>query len=246
MTAICATPDAQRPASLFRLGRLLSPCPQFGAYLPETADRHRVTEYIADQFKAAHGANIHDFMPLLLTMQCQGQFSAASGLRPAGRQPLFLEQYLGQNVEAVLSQCSDTAIQRQKIVEIGNLVATQKGASQLLFLLITALLHRCDYDWVVFTGTPTVIKGLERLGFKLDRLCDANPAALKKTDLVDWGRYYENRPQVVAGNVPAAIETLRGHKLYSGVLALLDQQITQLVPQLSLLDQTYGTHALAA
>ena len=99
MTANTATLGrADKPASLFRLGRLLSPCPAFDLFLPETDQRHRVTEYIANQFKAAHGASIHDFMPLLLTMQCQGEFSAVSGVRPAARHPLFLEQYLGQSV----------------------------------------------------------------------------------------------------------------------------------------------------
>ena len=247
MTANTATLGrADKPASLFRLGRLLSPCPAFDLFLPETDQRHRVTEYIANQFKAAHGASIHDFMPLLLTMQCQGEFSAVSGVRPAARHPLFLEQYLGQSVESAIGQVTGCAVSRHKIVEIGNLVATQKGASQLLFLLLTALLHRCDYEWVVFTGTPTVIKGLERLGFKLDRMCEANPGLLQNANLADWGSYYENRPQVVAGNVPAAMKTLQNHKLYAGILALLEQQIAQLAPCFGRVDLPYGTHALAA
>jgi hypothetical protein len=247
MTAITSTlGHPKKSASLFRLGRLLSPCPAFDLFLPETDQRHRVTQYIAQQFKEAHGANIHDFMPLLLTMQCQGEISAVTGVRPAARHPLFLEQYLGQPVEDAISQVSGTAVMRHKLVEVGNLVATQAGASQLLFLLLTALLHRCDYEWVIFTGTPTVIKGLERLGFKLDRICDADPARLQNANLADWGSYYENRPQVVAGNVPAAIQTLQSHKLYAGILALLEQQITQLATRFCELDLPYGTHALAA
>ncbi|MDZ4728494.1 MAG: thermostable hemolysin [Xanthomonadales bacterium] len=247
MTAISANlalPEV--PASLFRLGRLLNPCPAFDVFLPETANRHQVTQYIADQFKSIHGANIHDFMPMLLSMQCQGQFSAVSGVRPAARQPLFLEQYLGQAVETVIRDVSGMAVERSKVVEIGNLVSTQKGASQLLFLLLTALLYRCDYQWVVFTGTPAVVKGLQRLGFKLDKLGAADPAMLKNSNLSEWGSYYQNRPRVVAGNVPAGMKVLQSHKLYAGILELLESQIDQLAPQFSKLDLPYGTHALAA
>jgi hypothetical protein len=99
---------------------------------------------------------------------------------------------------------------------------------------------------VVFTGTPTVIKGLERLGFKLDKLGEANPARLQHADLANWGNYYENRPQVVAGNVPAAIGILANHKLYAGILAMLEQQIDPLVPHFSNTDLPYGTHAFTA
>jgi hypothetical protein len=247
MTAISASlANPEAPASLFRLGRLLNPCPAFEVFLPETEGRHQVTRYIADQFKSVHGANIHDFMPMLLSMQCQGHLSAVAGVRPAARQPLFLEQYLGQNVENVIGKVSGTVVERGKIVEIGNLVSTQKGASQLLFLLMTALLHRNQSEWVVFTGTPTVVKGLERLGIELNKLAEADPARLTNSALADWGSYYENRPQVVAGNVPAAIKMLQDHKLYAGILAMLDTQISQLSPQLSKLNLAFGTHALVA
>jgi len=237
---------SQKTASLFRLGRLLSPGPTFNVYLPEAANRHQVTQYIADQFKAVHGAHIHDFMPLLLSMQCQGRISAVTGVRPAARQSLFLEQYLDSQVQAVLTKLTASEVKRNKIVEVGNLVATQKGASQLLFLLLTALLHRCGYEWVVFTATPIVIKGLERLGFKLDVLCDADPARLENANLAEWGTYYSNRPQVVAGFIPPAMKVLSEHKVLSGVLALLGQQISELAPVFAKTDLPYGTHAVTA
>jgi len=245
-TTTASLQQTDQPRSRFRLGRLLSPCPAFDVFLPESADRHRVTQYIADQFRSAHGALIHDFMPLLLGMQCQRQISAVAGVRPAAHQPLFLEQYLGEPVEIALSRMTGSPEDRGRIVEVGNLVATQSGASSLLFLLLTAVLHRSNYDWVVFTGTPIVIKGLERLGFKLDRLCDADPARLKTSDLADWGSYYENRPVVVAGCIPPAMRILNEHKLYSGVLAMLEQQISHLTAVFAKTDWPYGTHAVTA
>jgi hypothetical protein len=247
MTALVTFVSQPSPAAtLGRLQRLLSPLPTFDVFLPESPERHRVTQYIADQFKAAHQANIHDFMPLLLSMRCQGQFKAVSGVRPAAGHELFLEQYLGQPVEAVLSQMSAGPVERRKIMEVGNLVATQNGASQLVFLLLTALLHRCDFEWVVFTGTPVVIRGLERLGFRLEKLGDADPAKLTSSKLSDWGRYYEQRPQVVAGNVPEGIRILSEHKLYTAALALFERQITQLAPIFRTAGLPYGTHAVSA
>jgi hypothetical protein len=247
MTALATFVSPAAPAAtLHRLQRLLSPVPSFEVFLPETPERHRVTQYIADQFKETHQANIHDFMPLLLSMRCQGQLKAVSGVRPAAGHELFLEQYLDQPVEKMLSQLSPTAVERHSVMEVGNLVATQSGASQLVFLLLTALLHRCDFEWVVFTGTPVVIRGLERLGFRLEKLGDADPAKLTSSQPSDWGRYYEQRPQVVAGNVPDGIRILSEHKLYTAALSLFERQISQLAPVFRTPGLPYGTHAVSA
>lgn len=247
MTALSAfvSPDAPA-AALHRLQRLLSPMPAFDVFKPESAGRHRVTQYIADQFKAAHQADIHDFMPLLLSMRCQGRLSAVSGVRPAAGHELFLEQYLGRPVETVLGALTGIGVERRKVMEVGNLVATRSGASQLVFLLMTAVLHRANFDWVVFTGTPVVVRGLERLGFKLDKLADADPARLTSSNLSDWGCYYEQRPQVVAGNVPAGIRVLSEHKLYTAALSLFEPQISQLAEAFRTPGLQYGTHAICA
>lgn len=247
MTVLATFVSPSTPAAtLLRLQRLMSPLPTFDVFLPESPERHRVTQYIADQFKAAHEARIHDFMPLLLSMRCQGQLKAVSGVRPAAGHELFLEQYLGKPVEEVLSQLRAIPVERRKIMEVGNLVATQSGASQLVFLLLTALLHRCDFEWVVFTGTPVVIRGLERLGFRLEKLGDADPSKLTSSKLADWGHYYEQRPQVVAGNVLEGIRILSEQKLYTAALTLFERQISQLAPAFRTAGLPYGTHAFSA
>jgi hypothetical protein len=179
-------------------------------------------------------------------MRCQGQLKAVSGVRPAAGHELFLEQYLGKPVETVLSQLRAVPVERRKIMEVGNLVATQSGASQLVFLLLTALLHRCDFEWVVFTGTPVVIRGLERLGFRLEKLGDADPLKLTSSKPADWGRYYEQGPQVVAGNVLEGIRILSEQKLYTAALTLFERQISQLAPAFRTAGLPYGTHAFSA
>jgi hypothetical protein len=108
------------------------------------------------------------------------------------------------------------------------------------------LLHRNGFDWVVFTGIPPVIKGLEKLGFGLEPLGAADPGCLSATELAHWGSYYDKQPQVVAGNIPAAINTLATHKLYSGVLSLLEPQIDRLAASFRDSDLSFGTHAFSA
>lgn len=229
-----------------RLARLLNPMPAFDAHLPGSPERAGVERYIAARFQAAHGATIHDFMPVLLSMGCHGRTSAATGLRAAAQRPLFLEQYLGQPVDTSLSVLTGTAVQRSGIAEIGNLVATEGGSSYLLFLVLTAVLEQAGFDWVVFTATPQVRKTIAQLSLSVHALCEADPARLTSSSLSEWGRYYSTRPQVVAGNVAEAMTVLRQKKLYAGVLSLFRQPIAELAGIASRASSSRGTYTFAA
>ena len=236
----------EHPGAWARLSRLLSPCPSIKLHSPTSTSRHQVTRYIAGQFHAAHGASIRDFMPLLLTLDCRSHFSAAVGARSAAARPLFLEQYLPQPVEAVLSTLAGQPVARRQVVELGNLVATQSGSSQLLFLLLTAMLSRTRFEWVVFTATPQVQKAVERLGIELHVLQDADPSRLDAAELSDWGSYYENRPRVMASKLSAAMTKLTAHKRYTLILGLFENQIAALAPRLEGGKRGCGNHVVAA
>lgn len=229
-----------------RLARLLNPVPAFDAHLPESADRSRVEKYIAGRFRAAHGAEIRDFMPVLLTMNCQGRTTAATGVRSAAHQPLFLEQYLSTPAEGAVADAFQAPVARARLAEIGNLVASQGGASYLLFLVLTAMLERAGFDWVVFTATPQVRKGLAYLGLDVKALCDADPVRLKTGSAGEWGRYYASRPQVVAGRVSEAMAVLEERMLYASVLALFRSSIESLAETVGRESVRRGTCALAA
>jgi len=171
-----------------RLARLLNPAPAFLAHLPGDSERARVEEYIAAKFQAVHGATIHDFMPVLLTMGCHGKITSATGIRAAAVQPLFLEQYLAQPIESTLGGLAGQPVRRDNIAEIGNLVATQGGSSYLLFMVLTAVLEQAGFEWVVFTATPQVQKVLAYLGLPVHELCEADPARLTESSVLEWGR----------------------------------------------------------
>jgi hypothetical protein len=228
-----------------RLARLLTPAPAFVAHLPGTSGRQQVERYISEQFRAVHGATIHDFMPVLLTMGCHGKVTAATGVRAAA-QPLFLEQYLAQPVENALGPLAGQAVERRRIAEIGNLVATQGGSSYLLFMVLTAVLEKAGFEWVVFTATPQVKKVLGCLGLSIHALCDADPERLTRSSAAEWGRYYSSRPQVVAGRVADAMDVLTRRRLYASVLSLFRGPIAELAEVVRHESTHRGTFTLAA
>lgn len=229
-----------------RLARLLNPMPAFRTHLSGSPQRVRVEQYIATQFRAVHGATIHDFMPVLLTMDCHGATTAATGVRDAANQALFLEQYLSRPVESALAELAGQPLERAGIAEIGNLVATQGGSSYLLFMVLTAVLQQARFEWVVFTATPQVQKVLAHLGLEIHTLCEADPTRLTHSSPAEWGRYYSSRPQVVAGKVSDAMLVLNQRKLYSSILALFRSPIDELAAEISSAHNQRGTFTLAA
>jgi len=229
-----------------RLARMLNPVPAFRTHLPRQAGRLEVEQYIANRFQEAHGANIHDFMPVLLTMGCHGRTTAATGLRAATQQPLFLEQYLSGPVEQVLEAAAGESIHREKIAEIGNLVASRGGSSYLLFLVLTQMLEHAGFDWVVFTATPQVQTVLAYLGLSVHRLCAADPARLTESSAAEWGSYYASQPQVVAGKVSDAMTVLKARTLYASVLSLFRGQIIEVADILRRESSQRGSYIFAA
>ncbi|WP_295802190.1 thermostable hemolysin [uncultured Microbulbifer sp.] len=177
-----------------------------------------VESYITAQFRDVYGARIRHFLPWLLTCGKGDELHGVLGLRRAEQEPLFLEQYLGLPVEEVLSAAADEPVARDGIVEIGNLVATARGSSRLLFLMLAELFAAADLTWAIFTATPEVQHLLQKLTDNQRVLCRADGACLG-TALADWGSYYACRPAVVAINVDAERRKLLDRPLVGELLA---------------------------
>ncbi len=236
----------EQPTATGTLARLLSPGPCFSVYTPAAAQREQVEHYISEQFRGIHGATIRDFMPTLITMSCDNRFSAAVGIRQAQGQSLFLEQYLPETVEKTISRIAGHTVRRGNISEIGNLVASKRGSSQLLFLILTAVLHATRSEWLVFTATPGVLKSIRRLGFSFYTLGDADPSLLRDaSNLKDWGSYYQNRPQVVAGNLAEAMSILYDRKIFNYLISCYQESIDALSASINVNNANYGMHSLA-
>ena len=177
-----------------------------------SAGRDAVENLVAERFARQHNARITHFLPLLLGLRTGDRYAAVAGLRPAGNDELFVEQYFDRLAEQEISFAFQTPVDRGQVVEIGNLVATEAGAGYLMFACLAPLLHLAGFRWVICTATPQVENMLQKMGFDPLRLCTADPDRLAG-GLADWGRYYDTRPNVIAGDVRRAGQFIDGSLL---------------------------------
>ena len=192
--------------------------------------RSSVESYIHSKFNERYAANVQTFLPHILTLSCNDRFCAAVGVRAAESEPLYLEKYLRYPIEQEIGMRFKTEIKRENIIEIGNLVSTWRGSSQLLFVFLTDLLARVDREWVVFTATREVEHLLSRMNFTLIHLVDASKSMLGD-EKEQWGSYYEENPKVMFGHVPSAMSILKQHTLMSSSLSLFSEQLEELAVQ---------------
>ena len=197
--------------------------PRFTLCDQGAGDRALVEGYIAAQFHDIYGARIRQFMPWLLSYGRGDVLQGALGIRPAGAEPLFLEQYLEAPVESALADLTGAPVARGDIVEIGNLVATSRGGSRLLFLMLAELFAAADLTWAIFTATPEVQHLLQKLTDNQKVLCFADGSRLGAA-LADWGSYYACRPAVVAINVQEERQKLLARPLVDELLAACQPQ----------------------
>lgn len=143
-------------------------------------------------------------MPTLLALEGRGErVCGVVGFRNAGSEPLFLERYLTRPVEAELSERTGQQIERERIVEVGNLASLScRAAFHLVAVLPRVLIERGN-QWIVFTATSAVRGILEKFAAPMIELASASRECIDKPD--EWGRYYENDPRVMAGYLPDGI-----------------------------------------
>ena len=140
-------------------------------------------------------------MPQLLALfDEQGEVLAAVGMRDASRQRLFLEYYLDHPVELSVRELAGVTVERERIVEIGNLASRDRRASRRLFNLLARHLHAERFEWAVFTGCSSLHRMFAALGIETVTLGRALQSRLP-VEQQTWGGYYEDDPHVVAGCV---------------------------------------------
>jgi hypothetical protein len=204
--------------------------PEVALHSPFSCRRSVVECYIKNKFASVYGANIQEFMPYLMTLSRHDKISAAVGMRPAQEHSLYVENYLQKPVECEIKALTGISTRREHIVEIGNLVSTWRGSSQLLFMLLTQLLCRLGYEWAVFTATNEVEKLLGRLKLSTFTLSKANPAVLGEQGK-QWGRYYDRDPHVMLGHLPGAVAQLQENALTEYICEYFSSLIDELAGQ---------------
>lgn len=163
--------------------------------------------FVQRRFKAAFGAHVSHFCPVLLASCADRHLSAVAGFKPAALGPLFLEHYLDQPVETVLSAAFGVAVERRGVVEIGNFAATTPGAARSIIRLVTAHLYRQGYAWAVFTATRELANAFHRVRLAPQFLADADPRCLPGGG-AGWGSYYDHRPAVFGGSIAGGFYAL--------------------------------------
>jgi len=170
--------------------------------------RDRVERFIERTYRCHYGSTIVRHYPTLLSVYDESdKVLAAVGLRLASEEPLFLEQYLRQPVDASIRGVMDQSVGRDAIVEIGNLSSAGKGASVFLFVALAAYLRQQNLAYAVATGTKTLRRSLQMFGVEFRELGIADPNALPDGG-ASWGSYYEFDPRIIAGAIRPALVRL--------------------------------------
>lgn len=185
---------------------------------PNSDCRPALEQFVSHCFRDTFNANIQGHLPYFLSAYNDDKLAAALGFQPVQTtQPIFLEQYLETSIEQAISSISNKIVSRANIVELGNLSSASRGFSEVLFIVIAAILHQAGYDWVVFTATQQVQKLVAKLKLETLLLGDADP-----TKLIDkgasWGQYYDSNPKVLAGDLHYGMTVLRSHRVASFML----------------------------
>jgi hypothetical protein len=174
------------------------------------ARRAAVEDFVRARFAAHYQAQVRHFMPRLFALEAaDGSLHGAVGCRAAAEQELFLERYLDEPVERVIARRAGARIERDGIVEVGNLAAHGAGTARLLIIALTRILAAEGLRWVCFTGTPGLINSFRRLGLEPLTLGPADPRRMG-AELPEWGSYYEAGPLVMAGEIPGGERALAG------------------------------------
>jgi hypothetical protein len=161
--------------------------------------RAEVEAFIHAVFKNAYGADVTLFMPHLVALRdSNGVLMAAFGLRPASEGPLFLEQYLDEPIESLLSEHLGKQVTRNQITKIGNLaVANPRNANVLIAHVIEYSLNM-GIEWCVATTHHSLQNAIIKGGRDVYPLFPADKARLPIEEQAKWGSYYHHMPQVVA------------------------------------------------
>lgn len=170
--------------------------------------RSTVEQQIIDSYQNVFSASLARFMPTLVSANLPGRAPHLSfGLSGANEHSLFLENYLPEPVELVLSKEIHAPIQRQSIVEIGNLAFLNTATIREDMIAIAHYCYGLGYQYVVCTATRMLRLVFLKAGIKPIYLGEACPDEAP-LDGTHWGAYYESAPQIIGGNIFLGIENL--------------------------------------
>ena len=173
----------------------------------DSPQRLEVETFVRARYREIHGADVRQFLPVLLVLRGPGgRIAGVAGYRDAASEALFLEHYLDQPAEQVLAAHFQRKVARHEIAEIGNFACASCRASKDLVACLMEFLDQRGYVWAMFTGTRLIRQIMQHMGIDAQELVPAQRSRLCNS-VDDWGSYYECDPRVVAGLVPTSVAT---------------------------------------
>lgn len=171
--------------------------------------RYSLERFIQRVFHRAYGARVVTFCPQLLAFaNAENQrLRAVVGYRDGTIKPLFSEHYLDAPAERLMSDRLGQPVQREHLVEVGNLAMAHPGQARWVIAAATVYLRAAGYRWVLFTAVTPLVNAFKRLGLRPIPLAVADPHRLDD-DGQAWGRYYDGAPMVYAGDIEAGLSKL--------------------------------------
>jgi len=161
-------------------------------------------------FQRAYGARLTEFYPSLTAFSTDGRIRGVVGHRDGRAAALFAEQYLDAPAESVLTNRFGESVDRNRLVEVGNLAFDHRGDARWLIAAMTVLLYSAGYRWVLFTAVKPLFNAFRRLGLRPIAVAAADPARLCDGG-VCWGSYYAAGPLVCGGDIEAGFRKLTAH-----------------------------------
>jgi len=182
----------------------------FDVIRPDDADWGKATRFIQQTYARAYDAKVDTFMPQIMRVSnAAGDTRAVMGFRLAGQERLFLEQYLDDPIEDVISRYRGEPVQRSEIIEVGNLAETAPGDARMALVGGTAYMRSLGCRWLVFTGVSRMRNAFRRLGLDIWELMAADENMLPPEEVAKWGSYYQGNPVVCFGDIQQGHDTLQ-------------------------------------
>lgn len=165
-----------------------------------------VRKYVYRRYKRAFNAQLDEFMPVFLTLFEGDKIVSVCGIRAANTSPLFLEQYLDQSAEVLVSNALGSNVERSELIEFGQLASFSMGFSKEHFHLMAQKLIDQGYRYCIFTATQPLMALMKRMGLNLNIVHNADDSRVANASR--WGSYYQYSPQIVVGHLQDGIQIL--------------------------------------
>jgi len=142
-----------------------------------------------------------------ISLKVDNKMVATTGYRSAGQASLYLEQYLDQPIEQLISKNFGQPIDRCQIVEIGSFALGSDEYALPFMFQLAPLFSDLGYRWATCTVTRTIKRYLDKLGVDSIYLAKADPTRVIGGE-DSWGTYYDHQPVVLAGNIQSVVEKI--------------------------------------